>query len=152
MTPEQESYDPTTSTGQELMKAADAAGARSALSLGTLATQNSNAVNISGGAINGAEVVAVEATDMLTEDTTLTGSHRVVVVDATGGNVVVTLPESPTAGQPYDIKARTSGSYTVTVQRHGSTGHLIDGATSLTIPNGSARSLVYVGGDSWIIR
>ena len=152
MNPEQESYDPTSETGKTLMAAANAGAARSALSLGTLATQNANEVNISGGSINGAEVVAVEATTTITADATLTTNQRVVLADATGGSVVVTLPESPTDGQPYDIKAKTSGGNTVTVQRHGSTGHLIDGATSLTIPNGAARSLVYMGGDSWIIR
>ena len=152
MSTEQESYDPTTTTGQSLMKAADAAGARGTLSLGSLATQNANNVTISGGSITGADVTAVEATETISADFTLTDAQKVVVADATNNSVVLTLPETPAEGQPYDIKAKTAGAYTVTVQKHAGSSHTIDGATSLVIPNGSARSLVYMGGDSWIIR
>ena len=152
MNPEYESYDPSSPTGQSILNANNADAARTALSLGTLATQNANAVTISGGTVSGATVVAVEPTDEFTANTTLTSNHKVVWAKAIENDVVLTLPETPADGQPYDIKAQTVGNYTVTVQKHAGTSHKIDGADSITVPNGSSRSLVYVGGNDWILR
>lgn len=152
MNPENESYDPVSPTGQAILSATNAGAARDALSLGTLATQNANAVNITGGSVNGATVVSVEATDEFTANTALTNAHKVVVAKAIENDVALTLPQNPADGQPYDIKAMTAENYTVTVQKHAETTHKIDGADSITVPNGSSRSLVYVGNNNWILR
>lgn len=149
---ENESYDPVSPTGHALLKAADAGAARDALSLGSIATQNADNVNITGGAVSGTAVTAIEPTDEVTTNTALSPSQKVVVARATENDVTLVLPQNPSDGQPYDIKAITAGSYVVTVQRHAETTHTIDGAASITVPNGSARSLVYVGNGNWILR
>ena len=149
---ENESYDPVSPTGQTLLKAADVGAARDALALGSLATQNADNVNITGGAVSGAAVSAVEPTDEVTSNTALNQGHKVVVARAVDHDVALTLPQNPAEGQPYDIKAVTAGAYVVTVQKHAESSHTIDGADSITVPNGSSRSLVYVGNGNWILR
>lgn len=68
----------------------------------------------------------------ITSDTTLDNTHHVVIVDATSGNVTITLPAvSGIEGRFYHIKRTDSSVYTVTIQPDGS--ETIDGETSQTI-------------------
>jgi hypothetical protein len=68
----------STAVGRSVLAAADAAAGRSALSLGTIATQNSNSVAITGGAIDG---TAIGSTTASSGKFTTTAASTSVAVD-----------------------------------------------------------------------
>lgn len=102
---------------------------------------------------NGANFYKVTS---VTSSQTLTASTYVVIVDATSGNITVTLPTGTTAfaagvGIQYIIKRVDSSGNTVTVQRGGS--DTIDGGTSFTLSTNDSKTIQCTGGSplSWVI-
>jgi carbohydrate esterase-like sialic acid-specific acetylesterase len=77
--------------------------------------------------------------DNITSDANLTVTEYFITVDATGGNITLTLPAASSVfgssmGIQYVIKRLDASGNTVTVQRNGTPGtDTIDGATSFTI-------------------
>lgn len=69
----------------------------------------------------------------LTADTTLGPEHNLVVVDASGGGVTITLPLLSEAYQAVTIIKGDTSSNAVTVQRAGSDTMLAAGVTSITL-------------------
>lgn len=86
---------------------------------------------------------------VLSANTTLSLAHAgLVLVDASAGNVTLTLPPATTlAGLTYRIVRTDASANTVTVQADGT--DLIEGAASLTLPPGDRRVLVTDGTDTW---
>lgn len=70
---------------------------------------------------------------VITGNTTLDGSYRNVLVNASGGNVTITLPAVATGNYEFRIKKIDSSINTVTVDGNG--GELIDGALTQVISN-----------------
>jgi hypothetical protein len=68
-------------------------------------------------------------TKIVTVDYTLTHTDYEIVVDASGGNIVLTLPAALATGQLYRIKRIDASSNTVTLQADGT--DLIDGDASV---------------------
>lgn len=87
----------------------------------------------------------------ISSNTTLTtGSNMYQYVDATGGNVTVTLPTAAANGKIFVIKRVDGSGNSVTVTRAGS--DTIDGQTSWTIQQYNALALQsYVSG-SWALH
>lgn len=78
-------------------------------------------------------------------DVTLDGSYRTVLVDASGGNLTITLPSVASGSYEFRIKKTDATGFTVTIDGVGS--ETIDGAltqiisaqyVSLTITNNPA--------------
>lgn len=61
---------------------------------------------------------------IVTGDTTLDGSYRNVLVDASGGNLTITLPSVASGSYEFRIKKIDATGFTVTVDASG--GELID--------------------------
>lgn len=84
----------------------------------------------------------------VTGDTTLSG-NCVVLCDASGGDITLTLPPASTSnGIVYFVKKTESGAHTVTIDGDGS--EEIDGATTHTLSGGSLGSVTLVcDGMAW---
>jgi hypothetical protein len=96
----------------------------------------------------GGAVTDVSATGSLTADQAGT-----VFVNATGGNVTVTLPAANAANgrpQPLSFVRADTSSNTVTIQRAGS--DLVEGATSIPLPVGGRMTLRSNGIASWLVE
>ena len=90
----------------------------------------------------------------ITTNSTLTNQNYTVNVDATSGNVTITLPSAAsmfggTVGIVYHIKRIDTSGNTVTVQRTGS--DTIDGATSFTLTSMQSKTVQSAGGTAWYI-
>ena len=92
----------STAVGDALFTAASQAAAQSTLGLGTMAVENSNAVSISGGSINGVSVGSV--TPGVGTFTTLTANGAVT---ANGANAAISL--APTGTGAVTINPATAG-------------------------------------------
>jgi len=88
-----------TSAGRALLDDADAAAQRTTLGLGSIATQASNAVAVTGGTINGASIGATTASTGAF--TSLTASSDVGIGVATGGTVRLNVYQNPTNQNGY---------------------------------------------------
>jgi hypothetical protein len=85
----------------------------------------------------------------VTSNTTL-GSQRDVLVDATSGNITITLPlASSNSGRQYRIKKIDSSSNTVTIARTSS--DTIDGATSQVISSQWVSLSPRSNGTNWFL-
>jgi hypothetical protein len=84
-------------------------------------------------------------------NTTLNNSHFLVLVDASGGAVTITLPSaSSNTGRMYIIMKIDNTANTVTIQRSGS--DYINGGTSLTISSQWNKfNLISAGGTQWVV-
>lgn len=72
----------------------------------------------------------------ITANTTLTTKDDVVLVDASGGSITITLPNILSDGMQYKLK-RTDATTSSTVTIQGTGGQTIDGSTTVTlIPGG----------------
>jgi hypothetical protein len=86
----------------------------------------------------------------ISTNTTLNDSHCVVSVDATSGNVTVTLPAaSGIAGRQYFIKKVDSSANTVVID--GNASETIDGATTVTISTQWQSYTIVSNGTNWLI-
>jgi hypothetical protein len=92
----------------------------------------------------------------ITSNYTITSSDYQILVDATGGNITLTLPAVSSVydatlgvGIIYSIKRIDASGNTVTVQRAGS--DLIDNATSFTLTSLQSKSLQAASGGNWWI-
>jgi hypothetical protein len=87
--------------------------------------------------------------DTFTGDTTLTDSHDIVLVDASGGAVTITLPPAADGYKEYTIKVIDTSSNLVTIDGDGS--EEIDGSTSITLTTYDSFTIVSDGTAWWII-
>lgn len=90
------------------------------------------------------------AVTSLAANTVLTSTHSVVLADASGGGITITLPTAVgIAGRIYTVKRTSSGANTVTVDTTSS--QTIDGATTVVL-NAQYTSLDLVSdGANWKI-
>lgn len=83
---------------------------------------------------------------------TMTGTSEVLLVNATAGNVTVTLPSAAYFGSGYGsrviIRRTDTSSNTVTIQRAGS--DTVNGATFMTIPPAAGAMLTSNGTSTWV--
>lgn len=153
------SYYPMTTTGKAVAAAADAAAIRTAAGLGTIATQDADDVNISGGsasgvAISGGSLTGVDAIFndepvTITGDTTLDGTKNVIIANSSSGAITVTLPAATGSGARYDIKR--AGGNTVTIAQNGS--DTIDNSTDdLSLANAESVTLVDSASTKWTLH
>lgn len=116
---------------------------------GTLLTNNSTATLTNKTATTLIENGVRVAVSGKTADYTLTSTDYVITVDATGGNVTLTLPAaSASVGQTYRIKRIDGSVNTITVARAGA--DTIDGATSATlVTQYSSKDIVCLTTSTW---
>jgi len=141
------SYYPLTTTGKAVAAAADAAAVRTAAGVGTIATQDADDVNISGGAISGVTAAFNEDVEEISTNTTLT-TGGVKIVSTSGGAVTVTLPAASGSGIRYDIKR--GGPNNATIARDGS-DTIDNSASNYSLANGECLSLVDQASGKWVI-
>ncbi len=90
------------------------------------------------------------ATATKTSNYTITASDTVILADASGGNVAITLPlASIASGYRFCIKKTDSSSNTVSIDRSGS--DTIDGSTSASISVPYVSITVVSNGSDWFI-
>lgn len=155
--------------------ATDAAGARTNLGLGTIATQNANNVTISGGTINGTQVgnssassgsfTTLEASGILTTSsgqvvvTTVPGAYPynvlstdyIVLVDTSSARTI-RLPNAPTTNTVYVIKDNVGSAAANNITLTTVSGAVtIDGATSQTLAVNWISYTVVFNGTSYRI-
>lgn len=96
---------------------------------------------------------------VITTNTTLTGNHHIIYVDATAGNVTVTLPavsavstlaSNTGVGVVYTIKRIDASINTVTISPNGA--DTIDLASSLVLTSLLSRTIQAAGGGNWYIQ
>lgn len=85
-------------------------------------------------------------------DTTLDATHYTVLVDATAGDVVVSLPSAASAlsggiGRPYNVKKVDASANTVTVD--GDAAEVIDASAALVLTTQWQSVTVQSNGTSW---
>jgi len=77
------------------------------------------------------DAVSALSTRTLTGDTTLAATDHVVLVDASGGDVTLTLPLAASRLSEFCIKKIDSSGNTVTIDGNG--GETIDGSTTFVL-------------------
>lgn len=148
------SYSPMTATGKAVSIAVDAAAARTALSLGSMAVQSSSSVSITGGTISGITLIGLEDVETVSSSGTLTTTQKVVVVDSTSGTITLTLPASSAspAGRCYVIKRSVGPAGAGDVIIEGASTETIDGALNFTLSTqGESITIVDMGTGQWSI-
>ena len=99
-----------------------------------------------GGSFGAANVMPINA---FTADVTLNERHFTVLIDATGGNVVVTLPPAASfPGKLYCVKRQDATGNTVTIQPSGSDE--IDVSASATVAANGSLLIQCDGVDTWL--
>jgi len=112
----------------------------------TLGNANSDALTINATSTFAAAVNFPVTT--VTSDATLGNTHFLVLVDATGGAVTITLPSaSSNTGRMYVIM-KIAGTADVTIQRSGNDN--INGGTYLTISSQWGKYTVMSDGSNWV--
>jgi hypothetical protein len=107
-------------------------------------------LQVSSGLPSWGRVNGTYTTSTQTSSYTITNSDTVVLVNATSGNVIVTLPAaSGMTGYRFYVKRIDSSSNTVTIGRSGS--DTIDGMTSFTLDIQYTAVGVISNGTSWYI-
>lgn len=86
---------------------------------------------------------------VVTGNTTLTGSYRNVLVDASGGNVTITLPAVATGNYEFRIKKIDASGFTVTVDGNGV--EAIDGALTQVISTQYVTLVIINSSTAWWI-
>lgn len=86
---------------------------------------------------------------VVTGDTTLAGSYRNVLVDASGGNVTITLPAVAAGVFEFRIKKIDSSANTVTVDGAGS--EVIDGQLTQVISSQYVTLVIINSNTAWWI-
>jgi predicted RecA/RadA family phage recombinase len=108
--------------------------------------------------MRGAAAVAADVVGVLTYitsvaiDTTLGATHYTVLVDATAGAVVITLPTAASAlaggiGRVYNVKKTDVSANTVTVD--GNASETIDGATTQVLTAQYQSMTIQSNGTTW---
>lgn len=87
----------------------------------------------------------------VTEDTTVTPAAQVYFVDATGGNITMTLPPALTARMRYTFKKMDSTGNTVTVQRHSSDDNVEGGSSVVISSQWNFRTLASNEVSHWLV-
>lgn len=120
-----------------------AAQARTAMSLGTMATQAANNVAITGGTVDDVAIGATTpdtarvtglqvATAAKTANYTATSADSVIYCDATGGAFTITLPAAASQpGRLYTVKKTDASANAITVDPNGA--ETIDGFSGRTL-------------------
>lgn len=92
----------------------------------------------------------VESVTSVAVDTTLNSAHGTVIVDASGGNKVITLPTaSGISGKVYRVQKSEASANTVTITPFGS--EKINGDASVVIQYKNSAISVQSNGTNWII-
>jgi len=84
----------------------------------------------------------------VTANVTLTASNTVVLVDSTGGNVTVTLPDATTNTGRYYVIKRTDGAHSVTIQAQG--GQTVEGNSQVTLSGAGSTDTLISNGIRWL--
>jgi hypothetical protein len=84
---------------------------------------------------------------LVTSDLTLTYNHFYIAVDASGGNVTVTLPAISGRNQAYRIKRIDNSGNTVTIS--AGSGQTIDGAASTTLTSLQSKYVIADGSTNY---
>jgi hypothetical protein len=110
-------------------------------------------MDLGGGNLRRANVTTTSpvfmATETITTDATLDETNGLVLVDASGGDVVVTLPTAVgITGRSYEIKKTDTSVNTVTVDGDGT--ETIDGELTQDVPY-LATIVVRSDGSNWFI-
>jgi hypothetical protein len=84
---------------------------------------------------------------LVTSNTTLTYNHFYIAVDASGGNVTVTLPAISGRNQAYRIKRIDNSGNTVTIS--AGSGQTIDGAASTTLTSLQSKYVIADGSTNY---
>ena len=99
-----------------------------------------------GGFLGGANIMPIRA---FTADATLSDFHYTNLVDATGGNVTITLPPAASfPGKFFIIKRQDASGNTVTIQPSGSDE--IDTLATDTLAAGAALMIQSDGDATWL--
>lgn len=130
----------TTPWSEDFLTAGNAADGREKLDLGTISTQNSNAVSITGGSISG-PAGGVRATSSGTDTIAQSDSMGAVIY---GGSSTVTITSGLTAGSRVLIGASATATLTWSV----SGGESVSEASTALIAN-EARVLLKVSSTVW---
>jgi len=85
----------------------------------------------------------------ITTSTTLSAAVNAVLVDATGGNITVTLPTAVGANIPYIVKRKDASANTLTIATTSS--QTIDGATTMQILYQYTSVTVVSDGANWYV-
>jgi len=144
------SYLPGSPFGRSLLNGATAEYVRNALGLGTMALQNADSVNITGGTVTvdpRLDVTIVTATGALSFD------QDVVLVEGASQPVVLTLPDitADDVGKSLVVKRSLSEMNAVSIDGNGS--DTIDGGTDAVafgVP-GESLTLIAVSETAWAI-
>lgn len=100
-----------------------------------------------------ADVVNINAappSKVITGDYTLLQTDRVILVDASGGPITLTLPKAVfSPSREFDIKKIDNTGNVVTIDPDGS--ETIDGNANTTLPNENDTARTYCTGTEWFI-
>ena len=99
------------------------------------------------GGVGGGGVGGSGAIKTVVADYPVIGTDYCVLVDATAGAVIVTLPAAPATGQECAVKKIDSTANTVTIARGGTSK--IDGATTLVFATQYSSYFVIYDGTDW---
>ena len=144
------SYSPMTATGKAVSIAVDAAAARTALSLGSMAVQDSSSVTITGGTISGITLIGLEDVEVVTTSTTTT-SQKVLLADSTSA-CTITLIDASGSGRCYIIKRQVGPAGANDVVIEGGASDTIDGEPNFTLTTeGESITIVDTADGQWSI-
>ena len=118
-------------TGAGVFAYESGATARTSLGLGTMATQDSNAVSITGGTIEPTTLMARIIPTAASAGVDPSQSGSIFAIDTGGGDITLGLPV-PVVGLQFVFFRLTSGN-TITLDANAIGGCLINGATTYTV-------------------
>jgi hypothetical protein len=84
----------------------------------------------------------------VTGNVTLTASNTVILVDSTGGNVTVTLPDATANTGRYYVIKRTVAANSVTIQPQS--GQTIEGIARTTLAGAGSTDSIISNGIRWV--
>lgn len=127
-----------TSAGRDLLDDADASAQRTTLGLGTIATQNSNNVSITGGSISGASVSATSVTSSGVVTVTSGSNSAPSIVPSGDTNTGFFFPTADT------VAISTGGSERLRVNSSGQVGVNVSPTAELDLNGNYAANVVAV--------